>query len=84
MGLFPLEAESVISPNPETSKSLKDKRRELGMLARAYNPRILEMGHEDQFKVILSYSLHSKFEVCLGYMRPRERKEGKESSSSCL
>lgn len=54
------------------------------MLARAYSPRILEMGHEDQFKVILSYSLHSKFEVCLGYMRPRERKEGKESSGSCL
>lgn len=78
MGLFPLEAESVISPNPETSKSLKDKRRELGMLARAYSPRILEMGHEDQFKVILSYSLHSKFEVCLGYMRLRERKKGGE------
>lgn len=45
------------------------------MLAHAYSPRILEMGNKDQFKVILSYSLHSKFEVCLGYMRLRERKK---------
>lgn len=45
------------------------------MLAHAYNLRILEMGHEDQFKVILSYSLHSKFEVCLCYMRRKERKK---------
>lgn len=29
------------------------------MVAHAHNPRILEMGHEDQFKVILSYTLHS-------------------------
>lgn len=49
MGLFPLETRSVISPTQETSKSLKDKERELGMVAHAYNPKILEMGHEDQF-----------------------------------
>lgn len=59
MGLCTLEIRSVVSPTPETSRSLKDKGRELGMVAHAHNPRILEMGHEDQFKVILSYTLHS-------------------------
>lgn len=52
------------------------------MLAHAYNLRILEMGHEDQFKVILSYSLHSKFEVCLGYMRREGEKENKRRGRS--
>lgn len=78
MGLFPLETRSVISPTPETSRSLKDTGRELGMVAHAYNPRILEMGYKDQFKVILSYTLHSKFKACLGYLRPEGEKEQTE------
>lgn len=88
MDLFPLETRSVISPISEASRSLKDKGRELGMVAHAYNPRILEMGYKDQFKAILSYTLHSKFKACLGYMRPEERKNKqkgrKESRDTCL
>lgn len=38
-------------------------------------PEFWRWRQEDQFKVIRSYTLQSKFKAFLGYMRPEEEKD---------